>query len=123
MSLVINVENLPQQRTALRVCGEIDAYTAPTFREQMSEAEAREPAGLIVDLQKVRYLDSTGLGVMMGAAKRARERGCSLVVICTNEHILRILKISGLTELITVVAGQEEALNALEEDRGCEGNE
>ncbi len=123
MTLVIDVENLSQQYIALRVSGEIDAYTAPKFREQMSEAESREPAGLIVDLRKVRYLDSTGLGVMMGAAKRARERGCSLVVICTNEHILRILKISGLTELIIVAANQEEAVNALEEGQGCEGDE
>jgi anti-sigma B factor antagonist len=113
MTLVVDVESLTGERAVVRVAGEIDAYTAPQFREQLGEAEQRGPRGVVVDLRKVRYLDSTGLGVMIGGAKRARERGARLVLICTNEHVLRILRISGLSELLPVVAEESEALEAL----------
>jgi len=123
MTLVVDVESLPGQRAALRLSGEIDAYTAPQFREQMTEAEAQGPKGVIVDLRKVRYLDSTGLGVMMGGAKRARERGGSLALICTNEHVLRILSISGLADLLAIVSDEDEALQALGTAEGSGGDE
>ena len=123
MTLVVDVESLPGERVALRLSGEIDAYTAPQFREQMAKVDAEGSTGVIVDLRKVRYLDSTGLGVMMGGAKRASERGGSLAVICTNEHILRILEISGLTELIAVVSDEEEALKSLADEGGRKGDE
>ena len=123
MTLVVDVESLPGQRAALRLTGEVDAYTAPQFREQMAEAEAQGPNGVILDLRKIVYMDSTGLGVMMGGAKRARERGACLAVICTNDHILRILRISGLVELIAVVSGEAEALQALSAEGGPQSDE
>lgn len=122
MTLVVDVERLPGQRAALRLSGEIDAYTAPQFREQMSEAEQAGPKGVIVDLRKVHYLDSTGLGVMMGGAKRAGARGGRLALICTNEHLLRILDISGLAELLAVVRDEAGALRALDQTGGSEGD-
>jgi len=123
MTLVVDVESLRGERAALRLSGEVDAYTAPQFREQMAEAEQAGPKGVIVDLRKVKYLDSTGLGVMMGGAKRAREREGRLAVICTNEHILRILTISGLAELIAIVPDEAKALQVLGAEGGRGGNE
>ncbi len=56
----------------MRVTGEIDMATAPRLRQHVQTVTARKPAGLVLDLDRVDFIDSTGLGVMVGAAKRMR---------------------------------------------------
>lgn len=80
----------------IEVSGEIDVYTAPKLRETIVAAVDRGYSRLIVDIEKVAFLDSTGLGVLVGALKRVRSDNGSLDIICTNERLLRIFDITGL---------------------------
>ena len=83
----------------LRVTGEVDAYTAPMLRERIRELAAGGAVHLIADLGQVDFLDSTGLGALVGGLKRLREDGGSLALVITAPRILRIFQITGLTKV------------------------
>jgi len=65
-----------------------------------------------VDLGRVDFIDSTGLGVLVGALNRARELGGNLQLICAQERVLKLLRITGLDQVFTVRSTLEEALAA-----------
>ena len=74
----------------LQLSGEIDLATTPTFRDALLRLVTEHPAATVaVDLDGVLALDDTGLGLLLGAAGRARQRGGELVVICSDERLLR----------------------------------
>ena len=68
-------------RTVIAVAGEIDVYTAPNLRERLNELVAAGHYDLIVDMEKVEFLDSTGLGVLVGS-RAARLTGICLAAFC-----------------------------------------
>ena len=72
------------------VGGEIDIYTAPRLRELLIDLAGKNNYQLIVNLEKVGFLDSTGLGVLAGGLKRVRPHDGSLDLVCTQERILKI---------------------------------
>lgn len=89
----------------LQVSGEIDLATAPYFRDQLVRAVTQHPGvSLAVDLDGVTALDDTGLGMLLGAAGRAREHGGDLVIISTSERLRSRLAITGLDRAIDVAA-------------------
>jgi anti-sigma B factor antagonist len=97
-------------RTVVDVSGEIDVYTAPTLRERLSDLVAEGKYHLVVDLERVGFLDSTGLGVLVGGLKRVRAHDGSLVLVCTQERILKVFRITGLTKVFPIHATVAEAL-------------
>ena len=86
------------------VQGEIDMYTAPRLRELLIDLVSKGSYQLVVNLDKVGFLDSTGLGVLVGGLKRVRAHDGSLDLVCTQQRILKILKITGLTEVFGIYA-------------------
>lgn len=97
-------------RTVVAVGGEIDVYTAPKLREQLVDLVAAGSHQLIIDLEGVEFLDSTGLGVLVGGLKRVRAHDGSLQLVCTQDRILKIFRITGLTKVFPIHATVEEAL-------------
>lgn len=93
----------------IEIGGEIDVYTAPRLRESIVAAVEAGKHRLIIDVQKVEFLDSTGLGVLVGALKRVRADGGSLDIVCTQERILKIFEITGLDKVFGLYATVEEA--------------
>lgn len=89
-------------RTIVEVGGEIDVYTAPKLREQLVELVNEGQFHLIVDMEAVDFLDSTGLGVLVGGLKRVRAHEGSLQLVCTQERILKIFRITGLTKVFPI---------------------
>lgn len=83
----------------IEVGGEIDVMTAPRLREAVIDAVNRGRMRLIIDVERVDFLDSTGLGVLVGALKRVRADGGSLDIVCTHERILKIFEITGLDKV------------------------
>jgi len=96
----------------IEVGGEIDVYTAPRLREAIVAAVDAGHTRLIVDVRKVDFLDSTGLGVLVGALKRVRADGGSLDIVCTQERILKIFQITGLDKVFGLHASVDEARTA-----------
>ena len=89
-------------RTVVTVGGEIDVYTAPKLREQLIDLVSSGKYHLIVDMENVDFLDSTGLGVLVGGLKRVRAHDGSLDLVCTQERILKIFRITGLTKVFGI---------------------
>src|SRR3954454_17995298 len=99
-------------RTIVEVGGEIDVYTAPKLREQLVELVNDGSYHLVVDMEGVDFLDSTGLGVLVGGLKRVRAHEGSLRLVCNQERILKIFRITGLTKVFPIHTSVEEAVAA-----------
>lgn len=98
--------------TVLEVGGEVDVYTAPKLRERLVELVGEGHHRLVVDMTKVEFLDSTGLGVLVGGLKRVRAHDGSLALVCNQERILKIFRITGLTKVFPIHDSLDEALQA-----------
>ena len=109
LSLETRQEN---DRTVIEVGGEIDVYTAPKLREQLIDLVSSGQYHLVVDMEGVEFLDSTGLGVLVGGLKRVRAHEGSLRLVCTQERILKIFRITGLTKVFPIHTSVEEAVAA-----------
>ena len=92
--------------------GEIDIYTAPRLRELLIELARQGSYQLIVNLDKVGFLDSTGLGVLVGGLRRVRAHDGSLDLVCTQQRILKIFRITGLTEVFGIYETADQAIAA-----------
>ncbi|MGA8099343.1 MAG: STAS domain-containing protein [Candidatus Cybelea sp.] len=91
--------------------GSLDLATAPTIRAGLAEATEKGSQRLIVDLTQLEFLDSTGLGVLIGAHRRAAEHGGSFRLIVTDGPILRLLNITGLIGVFAVFHSLADAQN------------
>jgi anti-sigma B factor antagonist len=96
----------------IKVTGEIDVATSPSLRERLQSTAASEVPVQVVDLLDVTFLDSTGLGVLVGALKRRREAGGALRLVIAEQRILRIFEITGLIDVFSIFPTVEEALGA-----------
>src|SRR5262249_10641844 len=94
------------------VRGEIDIYTAPRLRELLIDLVSQGSYRLVVNLDKVGFLDSTGLGVLVGGLRRLRAPAGSLGLGCTQQPILKIFKIPGLAEVVDVYEDVDQASEA-----------
>jgi anti-sigma B factor antagonist len=93
----------------IAVSGEIDVATAPQLRECLHSVIARGEATVVLDLLGVTFLDSTALGVLVGALKRCRELGGELHVVVADPRIVKIFEITGLTSVFTIADSLESA--------------
>jgi anti-sigma B factor antagonist len=103
-----------EQRTdvtppVITVSGEIDVATAPQLRECLHAVIAQGEATIVLDLLGVTFLDSTALGVLVGALKRCRELGGELHVVVADPRIVKIFEITGLTSVFTIADSLESA--------------
>jgi anti-sigma B factor antagonist len=113
MDLDLNVRK-EGDHAVLDVGGEIDVYTAPKLREKLIELVSEGSYHIVVNLEKVDFLDSTGLGVLVGGLKRVRNHEGTLQLVCTQEKILKIFRITGLTKVFPIHASVAEAVSASE---------
>ena len=94
-----------------RPIGEIDAYTVDDFREALSSLAT--VSKLLVDLSEVPFMDSAGLGALIGSIRKAGENNGEIVVACGRESLLELLKTTGFDQIVTVTESTSEALTAL----------
>jgi anti-sigma B factor antagonist len=95
--------------------GEVDVYSAPKLRETIKDLVDDGKYNIVVDLEKVAFLDSTGLGVLVGGLKRVKHHNGELGIICNQEKILRIFRITGLTKVFPIYRSRNELLAQVEE--------
>ena len=98
--------------TIIAVGGEIDVYTAPKLRDKITELVADGVYDIIVDMEAVEFLDSTGLGVLVGGLKKVRAHDGSLELICTQDRLLKIFRITGLAKVFVIHDSADGALAA-----------
>ncbi|MGD9701686.1 MAG: STAS domain-containing protein [Acidimicrobiia bacterium] len=87
----------------LQVSGEIDLATVPTFHGALHRLVTDHPAAVVaVDLDGVSALDDTGLGLLLGGAARARDRGGDVVLVCSDERLLARFALTRLDRAMDV---------------------
>ena len=94
------------------VAGTIDISSAPRLRELLIDLVNTDNYQLIVNMDQVEFLDSTGLGVLVGALKRVRAHDGSLDLVCTQERILKLFRITGLTKVFGIHETVDQAIAA-----------
>ncbi|MBW3619268.1 MAG: STAS domain-containing protein [Actinobacteria bacterium] len=103
--------------TVVSATGPLDVATSPALRQRLTELQVPAGTRLVLDLEGVEHIDSFGLAVLIGALKRARSSGGSLVVRCTRQRTLSLLALTRLDEVLDVVAELSD-LDGLEPDPG-----
>ena len=89
----------------LTLRGEIDVHTAPQLRDRLAEVLGQGEERVVVHLDGVTFMDSTALGVLVGAHKAQAATGGSFELVCTEPRLLRILTLTGLHRVFTVHDG------------------
>ena len=112
MELTLNVYPGTLGSTVIAVGGEIDVYTAPRLREKLISLVESGSHRLIVDMGEVEFLDSTGLGVLVGGLKRVRAHDGWIDLVCTQGRILRIFRITGLNKVFDIYDTVSDAQSA-----------
>ena len=92
------------------VSGEIDLFTAPEFKQRVMTPIAAGVEHVIVDLMDTQFVDSSSLGVLIGAHRRLKSRGGRLLVACDNEAIVNTFRVTGLDGVFRLVDSVEAAL-------------
>ena len=92
------------------VAGEVDLFTAPEFKQRVMSPIAAGVERVIVDLTETTFIDSSSLGVLIGAHRRLKSRGGRLVVACNNESIVKTFRITGLDGVFSLVDSVEAGL-------------
>jgi anti-sigma B factor antagonist len=101
-------ENLREERAVVTAAGEIDLATSPALRTRLQDAIARHRT-VIVDLSDVTFIDSTGLGVLIGGLRRVNEAGGQMAIVIADPRVLKIFEITGLTGLFSIHQSLSEA--------------
>lgn len=98
------------QASVLTLRGEIDVYTAPRLREAIVDLVDEGISSIVVDMQQVDFLDSTGLGVLVEGLKRVKTREGNLSIVITQDKLLKIFDITGLSKAFAIRGSVDEAL-------------
>lgn len=85
------------------VRGEIDLFTTPEFKAAVYEAMAQGAPTVVIDLTRTTFVDSSSLGVLIGAHRRLSRRGSRLLIACDQPSVLKVLRVTGLDGVFDVV--------------------
>ena len=92
-----------QGAVRIAVAGELDLSSALTFDDEVRRAEERLPQTIVLDLRKLRFMDSTGLRLIMSAQARARTRGRRLAIVQGSEPVRRLFRLAGVNRRLEIV--------------------
>jgi anti-sigma B factor antagonist len=108
----ISRETVDDEVAVVSVTGYLDFDAAPALKQRLLESIDAGCDRVVVDLAETGFIDSTAIGVLVGALKRMQESGGSLVVVCANENVQSIFELVGLDEVINLHRSRDDALSA-----------
>jgi anti-sigma B factor antagonist len=111
MDFSVDVDDL-ERWAVVRVHGDVDVATAPRLREHLVGLVADGRPLIVLDLDGVDFLDSTGLGVIVGALKRARTHGGDLRIVCTRPRLRKVFELTALDRALPLSSSAEDAVEA-----------
>lgn len=94
-----------------RPVGELDAYTVPQFRDVLASVDGG--SRLLIDLSEVPFMDSAGLGALIGGIRRVREADGEVAVACGRPTLMRLLHTTGFDRIVPVTDNEADAAQAL----------
>ncbi|MGI8942262.1 MAG: STAS domain-containing protein [Actinomycetota bacterium] len=104
----IDIQDKGDYRVLVPV-GDLDVYTVGSLRDALGRMIEQETSRVVVDLDGVPFMDSSGLGALMGGVRRLREAGGDLAISCTREQHLKLFTITGFGEGVSIAPTVEEA--------------
>lgn len=108
-ALQISLETPSDDRVVILLGGELDLATAPELEESLRSVESNDTLGLVVlDLRKLRFIDSSGLRVVIGADSRARKSGRRLVLVQGGDSVHRVFRLTLLDQRLEFVDDPRE---------------
>jgi anti-sigma B factor antagonist len=110
-------DSLDDERHVIAIAGEIDLFTAPEMKAALLGAIDSGKTRIVVDLSQTTFLDSTALGVLIGAIKRLRSRDGALTIVNTESTIAKTFEITGLDQIFTITDTREAAIAALDSEQ------
>jgi len=113
MAMAFSIEDraVDDETHVVAVTGEIDLFTAPEFKQRVSAPVDAGRVRVIVDLTETTFIDSSSLGVLIGAHRRLRRLEGALVIVCSNDAIIKTFRITGLDGVFTIVPTLDEAFD------------
>lgn len=108
MELEIKVDS-DAEKCVVTLEGEIDVYTAPRLKDSLVDVIEGGCSFVIIDMGNVAFIDSSGLGVLVGALRRAKEHSGAVRLVCTRDNILKIFRITGLDKVFPIFSNVKEA--------------
>jgi len=111
MDLRINVRRNGDV-SIIDLTGEVDAYTSARFREVMLDIIDDGSVKLLISMAKVDYIDSSGLGALVGGLKRTAERNGKIILVCETPQVRKVFEITGLDKVFPIFSTEQEALDA-----------
>lgn len=114
INLKIDVKNINNEMDLIELTGELDIYTSKEFKKTVNALIKEKRAKLIVDLEKVTYIDSCGIGILLGGLKRTRDRNGDLgLIYSTKSGVWKFFDITGLYNNFSTYNTKDEAFKAL----------
>ena len=98
--------------TVLIPRGDIDVATAARLKEAVTELLVAGDLDVLVDLAEVEFIDSTGLGALVGSRRRALALNGSFALVCAEQHLLKVFRLTGLDKVLAIAGTVEEAAAA-----------
>jgi anti-sigma B factor antagonist len=109
VAFLISQHKLADGKTVLEIEGDLDLASAPNLKWALADLQEAGEKSLIVDLGGVSFIDSTALGVLVGA-QRGLDVGARLLLICSEPNVLRIFELTGLDGMFDIFGTLDEAL-------------
>ncbi len=119
MAIAFDIDDRPLGEGAhvVSVAGEIDLFTAPEFKARIAQAIDGGATTVLVDLTGTTFIDSSSLGVLIGAHRRLEHARGRLMVVCENASILKTFQITGLDNVFAIAPSVEAAVDRALETR------
>jgi anti-sigma B factor antagonist len=115
MRLALETEDVAPRVCVVAPTGELDLYTCPEFENELMRVISNGAEHVVVDLTQTTFIDSTALGILLGALESLRARDGRLSVVSADENILRVFEVTGLHRIFEIQGSRAEALGNIEE--------
>ncbi len=96
----------------IEIEGEVDTYTSSKIKQEILKI-VDQTSTIIISMEKVKFIDSTGLGILIGIIKKVKEKEGEMVIISPNSYINQIFEITGLFKVFKIVDNLQNAIDYL----------
>jgi anti-sigma B factor antagonist len=97
-------------RVVLSLDGELDMATSEVLQQAIEDVQPEGTTTVVLDLEQLRFMDSTGLRILLSTRERCRERGQALALTPGSQQVQRLLSVTGVAEHLHIIAAPDEAV-------------
>ena len=108
---MFEIKKLENPKSGMKIRGEIDIYTAQTFKTAVLEEIGSDNKTFLLDLSELTYIDSTGIGMLIEIRNEATEKGSALKLYHPRENVMKLLRLTGVDQIFEIV--EEETHDCL----------